>query len=161
MGSMKLQLNTPVEITRDLQVEVVDQISGRSIATTPFLDGTVNVRSLDPGSYRVMVRHPNLPFAVLDRAADAGQILVDDSAGAEVHVADFRVAHLAVGQADVAPGTRDQGVRAIGPETVPRRGVGGGNGVGFADFAVAESVEHHEQGDFLHRLCRSPEEARV
>ncbi len=67
MPAMKLQLNTPVEITRDLQVQVVDQVSGRSIAATPFLDGSVNVRNLDPGSYRVTVRHPNLPFAVIDR----------------------------------------------------------------------------------------------
>lgn len=67
MPAMKLQLNTPVEITRDLRVEVVNQLSGRRVDTTPFLDGTVNVRNLDAGRYRVQVRHPNLPFAVLDQ----------------------------------------------------------------------------------------------
>lgn len=68
MNVLKLQLNTPVEITRDLRVEVVNQLSGRRVDTTPFLDGTVNVRNLDPGQYRVQVRHPNIPFAVLDRS---------------------------------------------------------------------------------------------
>lgn len=67
MAAVKFQLNTPVEITRDLQVQMVHQVSGKSIAATPFLDGTVNVRNLDPGEYRVQVRHPNLPFQVLDR----------------------------------------------------------------------------------------------
>lgn len=67
MTALKLQLNTPVEITRDLRVEVVNQVSGRRVETTPFLDGTINVRNLDPGRYRVQVRHPNIPFAVLDQ----------------------------------------------------------------------------------------------
>ncbi len=40
--------------------------------------------------------------AVGDRVVDPGQVLLDDRAGAEVEVADLGVAHLAVGQADVA-----------------------------------------------------------
>ena len=68
MSALKLQLNTPIEITRDLRVEVVNQLSGRSVDTTPFLDGTVSVRNLDAGRYRVKVLHPNIPFAVLDQS---------------------------------------------------------------------------------------------
>ena len=37
----------------------------------------------------------------LDGLVDAGQVLVNDAAGAEVEVADLAVAHLAVGQADI------------------------------------------------------------
>ena len=40
--------------------------------------------------------------AVGDRVVDPGQVLLDDRAGAEVEVADLGVAHLPVGQADVA-----------------------------------------------------------
>ena len=67
MNTLKFQLNTPVEITRDLAVEVEDQVTGRKFAATPFLDGTVNLRNLTAGNYRVKVRHPNLPFPVVDR----------------------------------------------------------------------------------------------
>ena len=54
--------------------------------------------------------------AVLDRRVDAGQVLVDDAAGAEVHVADFGIAHLPVRQADVAAFGMDQRVRALGQQ---------------------------------------------
>ena len=67
MAVMKLQLNTPTEITRDLQVQVVDLVSARTFTTTPNLDGTVNVRNLSPGQYRVKITHPNLTFPVLDQ----------------------------------------------------------------------------------------------
>ncbi len=67
MAAAKFQLNTPVEITQDLQVQLTHAVSGKSVSVTPFLDGTVSVRNLDPGEYRVQVRHPNLPFQVLDR----------------------------------------------------------------------------------------------
>src|SRR4051794_10812623 len=67
MAVMKLQLNTPVEITRDLRVQVTDPVTNRTIETTPSLDGTVNIRNLVAGQYRVQVMHPNLTFPVLDQ----------------------------------------------------------------------------------------------
>ena len=54
--------------------------------------------------------------AVGDRVADAHQFLLHHAAGADVHVADLGVAHLAVGQADVAAGGVQQGVRAGLPQ---------------------------------------------
>ncbi len=42
--------------------------------------------------------------AVFDRFGDAGEFLVHDAAGADVQVAYFGVAHLAVGQTDIFPG---------------------------------------------------------
>ena len=59
--------------------------------------------------------------AVRDRIVDPGQVLLDDRAGAEVHVADLRVAHLAVGQADVATAGREGRVRVALPELVEDR----------------------------------------
>ena len=52
--------------------------------------------------------------AIGDRGVDARQVLIDDAPGADVHVADFRIAHLAVRQADVQPVRFDQRVRALG-----------------------------------------------
>ncbi|MOA43450.1 hypothetical protein D3C78_1656080 [compost metagenome] len=40
-------------------------------------------------------------LAVADGFGHAGEVLVHHAAGAEVHMADFRVAHLPVRQADV------------------------------------------------------------
>jgi hypothetical protein len=40
-------------------------------------------------------------LAIADRFGDAGEVLIHHSSGAQVHVADFGVAHLAVRQADV------------------------------------------------------------
>lgn len=51
--------------------------------------------------------------AVGDRFVQPGQILVHDAAGAQVDVADFRVAHLPIGQADIQPGSGDQRMRLL------------------------------------------------
>ena len=53
--------------------------------------------------------------AVGDRVVDPGQVLLDDRAGAEVEVADLGVAHLPVGQADVAALGGELGVRVARP----------------------------------------------
>ena len=50
--------------------------------------------------------------AVLDGVVDARQVGHGDAAGAEVHVADLGIAHLALGQADEALGGVDQALRA-------------------------------------------------
>ena len=62
--------------------------------------------------------------AVLDGRVDAGEVLVDDAPGAEVHVPDFGIAHLPVRQADVAAFGVHQRVRAFGPELAPMRQFG-------------------------------------
>ena len=56
--------------------------------------------------------------AVGDRVVDAGQVLLDDGSGTEVEVADLRVPHLAVGQADVAAAGREHAVRKPIPQLV-------------------------------------------
>ena len=54
-------------------------------------------RRSDPSPPRARVLEE---LAVADALVDAGEVLVDDPAGAHVHVADFGVAHLAGRQAD-------------------------------------------------------------
>ena len=42
-------------------------------------------------------------FARRDRLVDARQVLINNPAGSQVKMADFRVAHLSIRQADVGP----------------------------------------------------------
>ena len=52
-----------------------------------------------------------LEVAILDRLVDAREVLVNDAAGAQVEVADFAVAHLAGGQADIQAAGAQGGAR--------------------------------------------------
>ncbi len=76
-----------------------------------------------------------------DGGVDAGDVHADDAAGAEVEVADFGVAHLAVGEADEVVAGADEGVGVVAEESV----VGGlarkGDGVGVGFGAVSPAVE--------------------
>ena len=40
-------------------------------------------------------------IAIIDAFSDPGEILIDDAAGADVEMADFRISHLALGQPDI------------------------------------------------------------
>ena len=57
-------------------------------------------------------------FAVLDHQLDARAVHVHDAARADVEVADFAVAHLAVGQADKVPAGLDQRVGILAQQAV-------------------------------------------
>jgi hypothetical protein len=64
---VKLQLNTPTSITRDLKVELTNQVTGEKRKVKPYLDGSVTVPNVEAGEWRVQVTHPNLVFDVFDR----------------------------------------------------------------------------------------------
>ena len=67
MQALKLQLNTPTEFNRDLEVDLVNQTTGEKRKAKPYLDGTVSVMGLDPGPWRVRIKHPNHVFDLYDR----------------------------------------------------------------------------------------------
>ncbi len=92
-------------------------------------------------------------LASFDCETDARQVLVYNSARAEVHVAHLGVTHLARRQADILTRSRDQRVRRAGPECIPCRGVRGGDRVAFGGGAIAESVQHDEQTGATRRVC--------
>ena len=92
--------------------------------------------------------------AVLDGGVDAGQVLVDDAAGADVHVADFGIAHLAVGQADETAFGVNQGVRALGQQGAPGRQFGQRDGIVRAFGAVTPAVKDQQHHRF--RLRHAP-----
>ena len=52
----------------------------------------------------------------MNGVTDPHEFLAHHAAGADVHVADFGVAHLPVGQADVAAGGMQEGVRTGLPQ---------------------------------------------
>jgi hypothetical protein len=55
-------------VNRDLSVQLRDPVTQNVVRTvTPFLDGTVRVPNIDPGSYEISVLHPNLSTPVLRR----------------------------------------------------------------------------------------------
>src|SRR5690349_14639492 len=83
-----------------------------------------------------------------DEEIDAGDVHVDDAAGADVEMADFTVAHLAFGKADGGTGSMDQSVGKFAEQFI----VGGfareGDGVAFGFCAVAPAIEDGEYKRF-------------
>jgi hypothetical protein len=79
--------------------------------------------------------------AVLHRTVDARQVLHHHAAGAQVHVADLGIAHLSLGQADVAAAGLDQGVRVVAQKAVPGGRVRLRDGIVGGLLAVAPAVQ--------------------
>lgn len=68
MKYLNLQLNTAPAINRDLEVELINEVSGTVVKRLkPYLDGSLRVRDLDPGPWRLKVRHPNRVYDLIDR----------------------------------------------------------------------------------------------
>ncbi len=65
--TLKMQLNTPTSYTRDMTVELTNQVTGEKRTARPYLDGSISVSNIDPGQWRVQVTHPNMVFPVYDR----------------------------------------------------------------------------------------------
>ena len=79
-----------------------------------------------------------------DEGIDAGDVHADYAAGADVEMADFTVAHLAVGQADEVLTGADEGVGVFREQLVVGGLAGQRDGVGFGPGAIAPSVEDGE-----------------
>ena len=84
---------------------------------------------------------------VLDRLGDAGQLLIDDAARADVGVA-----HLAVGQAHVEAGRPDQRVGAGGHQAVDIRLFGRRDRVAVVLRVISKTVQDNECQRFFHLL---------
>lgn len=90
--------------------------------------------------------------AVLDGGIDTGDVHADDASGTEVEMADFAVAHLAVGKSDVVVAGADEGVGVGGQELVVGGLAGERDSVAVSLRAVAPAVEDGEDNRFL-RHC--------
>ena len=83
-------------------------------------------------------------FAGFNRMFNFRVILIHHAAGADVHVADFGIAHLPRGQAHHFFRSVDNGVRVLTPQKIPVRLARLANGVVVAFLAVAEAVENNQ-----------------
>src|SRR5712671_1984154 len=83
-----------------------------------------------------------LQLLVGDEQVNAGDVHVYDAAGADIEVADFAIAHLALGQADVWAGGMDQRIREFLEQGVISRFARKGDGVAFGFSAESPAVEH-------------------
>ena len=59
-GSLNVQLSGFPAANRDAQVTLTNAVTGQTITRSPFLDGSLVVRDLDPGIWQMKVTHPNL-----------------------------------------------------------------------------------------------------
>ena len=67
MADLNLQLNTKPEFNRDMTVELTNQVTGETRQAKPYLDGSLVARNVDPGQWRVAVKHPNILFPLYDK----------------------------------------------------------------------------------------------
>ena len=89
--------------------------------------------------------------ALFNFNVQTGQILIHDAARAEVDVAHFGVAHLAIRQTDFQAGSVNQGMRAFCPQCVHNGGFGAVNCVILLVFTIAIAIQNHQ----YHRFFRN------
>ena len=87
--------------------------------------------------------------AVPDIPGDAGQLLIDHPAGADVGVAHLAVAHLAIGQAHVLAGAVQPGMGTGLKQPVQIGCAGAGHRVGRGGRGDAPAVQDHKQQRFF------------
>lgn len=58
-GTFEFQLSGFPAANRDAQVILTNDATGQTLTRSPFLDGSLVVRDLDPGLWNVKVTHPN------------------------------------------------------------------------------------------------------
>ena len=126
----------------------VDTAVGGEAHQVEFLAGGLDivVDRLDLGIVEELV--------VADGHVDLDQVLVDDAAGAEVHMANLGVAHLPVRQADVFAAGLQVAGRIFRTQAVDDRRALRPDGVGIIVFALAPTVEDHQKYFTVHILSR-------
>ena len=93
-------------------------------------------------------------LAGADGGVDARQLLHHHPAGADVHMADLGIAHLALGQAHMQLRGVDQGVGRLGHPALPGGRLGQGHGIAGAGGGMAPAVQNAEH-DGLRRHGRA------
>ena len=86
--------------------------------------------------------------SIRDRRVDPGQILIHHPAGAQIHMPDFGVAHLAFRQTHTQAGGMHQRMRAIAQQRTPMRQVRLGHGVVGGILAMAPAIQDQQQYRF-------------
>lgn len=66
-ASFNIQLQGFTPANRNAKVQLVEEATGQTVDRQPFLDGSLQVRDLNPGFYQMTVTHPNLTFPIETR----------------------------------------------------------------------------------------------
>lgn len=67
MQVLKLNLNTPASINQDLKVKLIHEVTSREIDAPVFRDGSVDVRGMEAGQWRLKALHPSVVGALVDQ----------------------------------------------------------------------------------------------
>ena len=65
-STFQIQLGGAPQANRDALVTLNNESTGQTLKVKPFLDGSVTVRDLDPGLWKVRVDHPNATIPLFD-----------------------------------------------------------------------------------------------
>src|SRR5208337_515801 len=96
-----------------------------------------------------------LELTVFDHQIDLGDVHINDASSADVEMADFAVAHLASGQAHVAPAGVNQSVGKFGQQAVVIRFARQRDGVRVGRRRIAPAIEDDQDerfGNVSHKL---------
>jgi hypothetical protein len=66
-AAFNIQLQGFPPANREAKVELVNEATGERVERSPFLDGSLLVRDLDPGIWNLTVAHPNLVSPIVSR----------------------------------------------------------------------------------------------
>src|SRR5215471_1875126 len=95
-----------------------------------------------------------IELMISDELVDARDVHVHNAAGTDVEVADFAVAHLALGETNRGSGCLDQRVREFVEEFIVNGLTREGDGIALSFGAVTPAVQHrkyHGLRSFWHR----------
>jgi hypothetical protein len=101
MTGLAFNINGFAPVNKDLTVELRDATGTVVKQVTPFADGTAKVPQIDPGTYDLVIRHPNLtlpvfrrPIRVLPGVLTQISVLIDPSQFRNTPIEDIPDANL-------------------------------------------------------------------
>src|SRR3954470_1404384 len=98
----------------------------------------------------------SLELTVRNRLVDAGEVLHNDAAGAEIQMTDFGVAHLTIGKSDIGAARAEFAARVIAVKLIMKRRTREHGGVavflrlGLAAGIDPPTVANHKQNRTIH-----------
>ena len=81
---------------------------------------------------------------ILNILCDECEVLIDDSAGTDIHVANLRVAHLSVRKSYCKAGCKTLNIRALSHKLVDNGSLCHCDGIVFLGVGKSETVKNHK-----------------
>jgi hypothetical protein len=138
-GSLNVQLSGFPAANRDAQVTLTNAATGQTITRSPFLDGSLMVRDLDPGIWQMKVIHPNLVTPIYQAPIRVFPQLPPTFVPVPIPPAVFQDTPIAtVPEANLGP--VQQALTSIRDSIVPVQGKSPGEVIRAADWNVLASA---------------------